>query len=77
MHVLEFLSRFWDKLAPILGLLFFVLRLVGILCRKKLDQPPKSWNPRGTYSRPTALRWSTPTRTRFPSRWSVNDLPRP
>jgi hypothetical protein len=77
MHVFDFLSRFWDKLAPLLGLLVFLLKLLTFFFRKKFDgDPPKSWSPRG-YTRPPSAGWNTPPRTRFPSRWSVNDLPRP
>ena len=72
------LKVLWEKLAPILGLLFFLFKLLVYLGGKKIDPQPstksKTRGHRGSYSPP---RWSTPSRTRFSKRWSVNDIPRP
>ena len=68
----------WERLAPILGLLFFIIRVMVFLGSKKMDaQPSSKWKTRsrrGSYSPP---RWSAPSRTRYSKRWSVNDIPRP
>jgi hypothetical protein len=78
----EFLAQFracWEKLATVLSLLFFVFKVLNYLSgRGKLkSKPPRMGQMRSQFTRPTSVRWSTPTRTRFSKKWSVNDLPRP
>ncbi len=68
----------WERLAPILGLLLFIIRLVVYFGGKKIDsQPSTKWKSRSQRSSYVPPRWSTPSRTRFSKRWSVNDIPRP
>jgi hypothetical protein len=69
-----------DKLAAVLSVLLLLFKLFKYVRtgsgEKKLNaKMPSSWSPRNT--RPTSTRWSTPDRTRFSKKWSVNDLPRP
>ena len=76
MHLLEVLSRLWERAAPVFGVLLFLVRLLAFFfVRKPQAQRPRNWRTgRGS---PGATRFYTAPRPQYSKRWSVNDIPRP
>jgi hypothetical protein len=75
MQILEALSRIWDKAAPILGVLLFLLKVLTFFLNRKPDTArPRSWR---SGDGPTPTRFYTQPRPTYSKRWSVNDIPRP
>jgi hypothetical protein len=76
MQILEALSRIWDKAAPILGVLLFLVKVLTFFFDRKPDvSRPRSWRSGG--GGPSTTRFHTQPRPTYPKRWSVNDIPRP
>ena len=76
MHLLEVLSRVWERAAPVFGVLLFLVRvLTFFFIRKPEAQQPRHWRTgRGSMG---TTRFHAPPRTQYSKRWSVNDIPRP
>ncbi len=76
MQLLEVLGRFWDRAAPVLGVLLFIVRLLTFFFVRKPDvSPPRHW--RSGRGNSGTTRFYAPPRPAYPKRWSVNDIPRP
>ena len=85
MHIIEFITRFraiWERIGPLVGLLFFLFRVLSHFGSKRREATPPTatWTPRRRQyvggKTTSGGRWSSPSRTRFSTRWSVNDAPR-
>jgi hypothetical protein len=74
MQVLEIVSRFWEKAAPVFAILFFIARVLKFLFASKSDGP-RTW--RTGRGQGDTTRFYTAGRSAYPKRWSVNNIPRP
>jgi len=75
MQFLELFGRFWEKAAPVLGVLLFLVKVLTFFFGRKPDvSSSRSWRSRGSSG---GTRFYSQSRPQYPKRWSVNDIPRP
>jgi hypothetical protein len=76
MQFLDVVTRFWERAAPVLGVVLFLVRVLTFFLRRNPDvSPPRTWR-MGRGSSSTTRFYAAP-RPHYPKRWSVNDIPRP
>ncbi len=78
MPLLEMLGRFWERTAPVLGIVLFLVRVLTLIFRRNGDvsSSSRSWRS-GRGGSGGGGRFNPPSRPRYPKRWSINDIPRP
>ena len=79
MPLLEMLGRFWERTAPVLGIVLFLVRVLTLIFRRNSDisSSSRSWRSGRGGSGRGGGRFYPPSRPRYPKRWSINDIPRP